>query len=364
MTKIPLQLLAHLIRRQCVSTDNNVFLFNMESNIEEFGLRDFCLITGLNCGESPIEDVLDATEENESMVKQLFSRNNTSISRQELKTAFNYHCKSYTDEEELVKLANLYFLYNVLIPRQNHNMLDLKHVKMVDDKEKFRNYPWGRLCFSLTKQFIQNVVKSKRKSKNSETESKAYAFLQGFPMVLAYWAYEILPQLASGYVTIIGKGCRRILNWKSSEQLAWKDLEDNICLKNNLSVVPIVASEEEMKSEYFRYFLELENDRLDEEACAMKDKNMVERISSLDEDIKYLKKKQHKEDLDCLKKGQEEIVRLLLSLTEMVNQRLSHKFESEKKSQEPLEKNPPPSISLEMIDADVDKEKEVKLLKL
>ena len=186
MTKIPLQLLAHLIRRQCVSTDINVLLFNIEGNIVEFGLRDFCLITGLNCGEYPIEDVLDATEENESMVKQLFFRNNTSISRQELKTAFNYHCKSCIDEEELVKLANLYFLYNVLIPKQNHNMLDLKHVKMLDDKEKFRNYPWGRLCFSLTKQFIQNAVKSKRKSKNSETEFKVCAFLQGFPMVLAY----------------------------------------------------------------------------------------------------------------------------------------------------------------------------------
>ena len=118
-----------------------------------------------------------------------------------------------------------------------------------------------------------------------------------------------------------------------------------------------------MKSEYFRYFLELENDRLDEEACAMKESNMAERISSLHEDIQDLKK-QHKEDLECLKKGQEEIVRLLLSLTEVVNQRLSHKCESGKQSQESLEKNPPPPISLEMIDADVDKEKEVKLLKL
>uniref|UniRef100_A0A9I9E3R0 DUF1985 domain-containing protein n=1 Tax=Cucumis melo TaxID=3656 RepID=A0A9I9E3R0_CUCME len=241
---------------------------------------------------------------------------------------------------------------------------------MLDDKEKFRNYPWGRLCFSLTKQFIQNAMKSKRKSKNLETESKAYAFLQGFPMVLAYWAYEILPQLASGYVIRIGKGCSRILNWESSEQLDWQDLEDNIFLEKKckfhlfsflLSVVPIVASEEEMKSEYFIYFLELENDRLDEEACVMKESNMVERLSSLHEDIKDLKK-QHKEDLDCLKKGQEEIVRLLLSLIEEVNQRLSHKCESEKQSQELLEKNPPPPISLEMIDADVDKEKEVKLL--
>uniref|UniRef100_A0A9I9EKS4 Protein Ycf2-like n=1 Tax=Cucumis melo TaxID=3656 RepID=A0A9I9EKS4_CUCME len=235
--------------------------------------------------------------------------------------------------------------------RQNH--------KMLDDKEKFRNYPWGRLCFSLTKQFIQNAVKSKRMSKNSKTESKAYTFLQGFPMVLAYWAYKILSQLASGYVTRIGKECPRILNWESSVQLDCQDLEDNIFLEKNLSVVPIIALEEEMKSEYFRYFLELENDRLDEEACAMKNKNMAERISSLHEDIKDLKK-QHNEDLDCLKKGQEEIVRLLLSLKEVLNQRLSQKCESEKQSQEPLEKNPPPSISLEMIDADVDKEKEIE----
>ncbi|KAA0067348.1 ubiquitin-like-specific protease ESD4 isoform X2 [Cucumis melo var. makuwa] len=209
-------------------------------------------------------------------------------------------------------------------------MLDLKHVKMLDDKEKFRNYPWGRLCFSLTKQFIQNAVKSKRKFKNLETESKAYAFLQGFPMVLAYWAYEILPQLASGYVTRIGKGCPRILNWES--------------VNNSIGKILKITS-------FWKKIL-------DEEACAMKESNMAERISSLHEDIKDLKK-QHKEDLNCLKKGQEEIVRLLLSLTEVVNQRLSHKCESEKQSQEPLEKNPPPPISLEMIDADVDKEKEV-----
>ncbi|KAE8650946.1 hypothetical protein Csa_001290 [Cucumis sativus] len=224
---------------------------------------------------------------------------------------------------------------------------------MLDDKEKFRSYPWGRLCYSLTKQFIQNAVKSKRKSKNSELESKSCAFLQGFPIVLAYWAYKILPQLANEYVTRIGKGCLRILNWESSVQVDWQDLEANVFLEKNLSVVSNVASKEEMSSEYFRYFVELENDRLVEEAYVVKDKNIVERISSLHEDIEDLKK-QHKEDLDHLKKGQEEIVHLLLSLTEVVNQRLPHKCESEKQSEESLEKNHPPSMSLEMIDADID----------
>uniref|UniRef100_A0A9I9EKY1 DUF1985 domain-containing protein n=1 Tax=Cucumis melo TaxID=3656 RepID=A0A9I9EKY1_CUCME len=57
--------LAHLIRRQCVSTDNNVLLFNIEGNIVEFGLRDFCLITGLNCGEYPIEEIEDKEETEE-----------------------------------------------------------------------------------------------------------------------------------------------------------------------------------------------------------------------------------------------------------------------------------------------------------
>ncbi|KAE8652228.1 hypothetical protein Csa_022353 [Cucumis sativus] len=107
---------------------------------------------------------------------------------------------------------------------------------MLDDKEKFRSYPWGRLCYSLTKQFIQNAVKSKRKSKNSELESKSCTFLQGFPIVLAYWAYKILPQLANGYVTRIGKGCPRILNWKSIVQVDWQDLEANVFLEKNVSL--------------------------------------------------------------------------------------------------------------------------------
>ncbi|KAE8653073.1 hypothetical protein Csa_019650, partial [Cucumis sativus] len=114
-----------------------------------------------------------------------------------------------------------------------------------------------------------------------------------------------------------------------------------------------MSSEEEMSSEYFQYFVELENDRLVEEAYVVKDKNIVEIISSLHEDIEDLKK-QHKKDLDHLKKGQEEIVHLLLSLTKVVNQILPHKCESEKQSEESLKKNHPPSMSLEMIDVDID----------
>ena len=57
-----------------------------------------------------------------------------------------------------------------------------------------------------------------------------------------------------------------------------------------LFMVFIVASKEEMTAEYFRYFVELENERLDEEAYVVKDKSIVERISSLHEDIEDLKK--------------------------------------------------------------------------
>ena len=28
---------------------------------------------------------------------------------------------------------------------ENHNILDLKPLKMLNDKDKSRNYPWGRL---------------------------------------------------------------------------------------------------------------------------------------------------------------------------------------------------------------------------
>ena len=51
MTKIHSQVLSHLMIRQCVSTDNNVILFNLEGNTIEFDLQDFCLIAMLNCGE-------------------------------------------------------------------------------------------------------------------------------------------------------------------------------------------------------------------------------------------------------------------------------------------------------------------------
>ena len=62
-------------------------------------------------------------------------------------------------------------------------------------------------------------------------------------------------------------------------------------------LVVIVTLEEEMKFEYFKYFVELENERLDE-ACAVKYKNMAERISSLHEDMEDLKKKNSRKKIE------------------------------------------------------------------
>ena len=47
------QLLVHLMRRMSKQSTDDTLIFNLEGNIAKFGLREFHLISGLNCQPFP-----------------------------------------------------------------------------------------------------------------------------------------------------------------------------------------------------------------------------------------------------------------------------------------------------------------------
>ncbi|XP_038891747.1 pescadillo homolog [Benincasa hispida] len=168
---------------------------------------------------------------------------------------------------------------------------------MLDDEERFRSYPWGRVSFELTIEFFKKVVINKPSS----------IFLQGFPLGLVYWAFEIIPRLSNptiGFARRIKSDGPRLTQWESQEPNDWQHINNNI----------------------------------------FKATGAIEELKRGQEDIKKDINEKHKEILD-----------ILGHIKKAISDKLPQKEEGgEKQSQESLEKNKAPSSSLELLDASLE----------
>ena len=128
----------------------------------------------------------------------------------------------------MVKLANLLILDCFINYKQLHNVVDWKHLKIIDDEETFLNFPWGRLSFNLTVEYMRKTAE----------DSTVNFSLQGFPHILVCWALEIIPKLSespNGIATRIGHRSPRIINWKLEQQPVWTYLQRNYFKSTNVS---------------------------------------------------------------------------------------------------------------------------------
>ena len=206
--KCPRQLLVHLIRRLSKQSTDNTLIFNLEGNIVKFGLGEFHLISGLNCQPFPQSTTSNIKEEFNSELRTACFSNIDILDRNKIIAAFSI---AQLSDQLMVKLANLLILDCFINYKQLHNVVDWKHLKMIDDEETLLNFPWGRLSFNLTVEYMRKAV-----------EDLTVNFsLQGFPHILVCWALEIIPKLSespNGIATRIGHRSPRIINWKLEQQ--------------------------------------------------------------------------------------------------------------------------------------------------
>uniref|UniRef100_A0A9I9EKL8 DUF1985 domain-containing protein n=1 Tax=Cucumis melo TaxID=3656 RepID=A0A9I9EKL8_CUCME len=113
MAKIPTQFLNFLLRKQCHTKKTNVLAFNFNGHIAEFGLKDFCFVTGLKGHKFP---KLNLGERKENGLKNALFRHDDFITRRDIERTFKALC----NEEDALKekLVNLYILEAFLIPKQ------------------------------------------------------------------------------------------------------------------------------------------------------------------------------------------------------------------------------------------------------
>ena len=103
---IPTQLLHHLVLRQSKQGSEDELTFELQGNRAKFGITEFALIAGLNCGKLPNIDKMKKDGE----LKRKFFPSSKNLSRKEFNNTFESKLKA-TDCEK-VKLAKLFILEN------------------------------------------------------------------------------------------------------------------------------------------------------------------------------------------------------------------------------------------------------------
>lgn len=221
------QLLLHLIQRQCKPKNTSKLNFLIGGRVLRFSLREFALITGLNCG--PIPDVGRKSIKGGQNIKSTYFEGDKTFSRKYLNLAFNVS-KNGTDDD-MLKMALLYFLESFLLPKQHTVNVNMEHIEMVDDEELFNNYPWGRLAFELLVDYMQKALVSKGATGIS---------MGGFIFPLLAWAYEVIPTLSSPdnfFARKVSNRIPRIINWAADTQPKWKDLDRKVFESSKVTIV-------------------------------------------------------------------------------------------------------------------------------
>ncbi|CAL2229224.1 unnamed protein product [Prunus armeniaca] len=183
-------------------------IFIMGCDVAQFTRQDFCLITGLRFGEVP---------EVSSGEKEAFLR-----------------C---TEEDDIYKLALVYFVELVVLGRVKHLNINVNYLTLAEDLDAFNRYPWGSVSFDKTqdslfsaptkymKSFENEEGRGKGKSKvtgtsqrNEKGKKDKHGEVQRVAGVLKIWVYELIPRMADlNYCKVVDPtDIPRILRWRTT----------------------------------------------------------------------------------------------------------------------------------------------------
>ncbi|CAL2247232.1 unnamed protein product [Prunus armeniaca] len=249
--------------------------FLIGCDVAQFTRHDFCLISGLRFGEVP--EVSSGESDEIRLQKRYFI--DEGITCNALEEAF-VRC---TEEDDVYKLALVYFAELVVLGRDKHLNINLNYLTLVEDLDAFNRFPWGSVSFDKTqdslfsaptkyvKSFENEEGRGKGKSKvtgtsrrnekckkdnHGEVQRGGWSF-KGFTYAFQIWVYELIPRMADlNYCKVVDPtALPRILRWRTTTSVPEMRKLNNYFFQSKESVQlrVLCPSEEEMRQPYWSW---------------------------------------------------------------------------------------------------------------
>ncbi|KAK1432052.1 hypothetical protein QVD17_08941 [Tagetes erecta] len=185
-----------------------------------FGPHEYCLLTGFSFGNN--ESILEELWKNTDCVKFKESVIDTYINKEptvnELYDFINRSSQMLQDDEKLVKLCVLLYLYSFLMGVENTKKIEPLHMFLVNDFDDWNRFNWGSYFWSRTVKSLTDTV-----FKRAAKPPKGWMYsLTGFVWPFKLWVYEILPYFAT--LTKREVAIPRALGWSENNILLWPSI--------------------------------------------------------------------------------------------------------------------------------------------
>ncbi|KAI5351249.1 hypothetical protein L3X38_004140 [Prunus dulcis] len=131
------------------------------SNVAQFSVKNFCLMSGLKCGTEP--DITSRGDAHNRFMKAHFT-NRSHITCHGIENAF---LKSEGGSEDSFKLGLLYFVEFVIMGKPQNVKINRDYLHLVHKMDEFNNYPWGSIWF----EFLQDSLLFAPEKKESDEEN-------------------------------------------------------------------------------------------------------------------------------------------------------------------------------------------------
>ncbi|CAL9024513.1 unnamed protein product, partial [Prunus brigantina] len=246
--------------------------FLIGCHVAQFTSQDFCLISGLRFGEVP--EVSSGESDEIRLQKRYFI--DEGITCNGLEEAF-LRC---TEEDDIYKLALVYFVELVVLGRDKHLNINLNYLTLVEDLDAFNRYLWGLVSFDKTqdslfsaptkyvKSFENEEGRGKGKSKvtgtsrrnekgkkdnHGEVQRGGWSF-KGFTYAFQIWVYELTPRMADlNYCKVVDPtALLRILRWRTTTSVPEMRKLNNYFFQSK-ELRALCPSEEEMRQPYWSW---------------------------------------------------------------------------------------------------------------
>ena len=150
------QLVHQVLLRQVQSTNKSEMWFVVGGKRFRFSIQEFCLVTGLECGNDP---PVVRKEEGDSSGRFRSSMLNGEVRLNNKTLEALFRAASSDNDEDMVKLALLYFVETVLFGKDQKVHIAAQHVDLLEDLDAFNKYPWGRKCYETTLNSLHRDLK-------------------------------------------------------------------------------------------------------------------------------------------------------------------------------------------------------------
>ncbi|XP_048634864.1 uncharacterized protein LOC106447979 [Brassica napus] len=178
----------YILSRQLKVEKKHEAWFRFAGKPIRFSLREFAIVTGLNCGEYPKSSVV-RSKKNKNVKPywpELFGKSEDLRVSTALKMLRR---KTVTEKEVRIKLACLAIVSSVLLATNLKMKMIKEHAEAMVDLEEFYSFPWGRLAFEMLMGSI--------KQRDEVSLSQNTIAVKGFALALQLVMVEAVPDLTA-----------------------------------------------------------------------------------------------------------------------------------------------------------------------